>query len=411
MAQVGYFKQIRPPWKSAAAKVAPLAREAMFERSLSQSRKLSSYDAGRDNNFNLLRAIAATMVIYSHTLALSGRSETVGGVTSFGTLGVRLFFVMSGFLITKSFLSRQSLKHFLLARFFRIFPGVWVAVIFCFFPVGWYFSTLHGAAYWHDPSVVHYFWKDLTLLTGTANPPSVFASNPIPGSVNASLWTLQYELILYLITGLLGVLGLLQDKKRYAIGLGITVLAYLFFKTEGATNLVAFLKGSGLRADRWLDLSLLFILGGAFCVYRDRVPLNWPLALLSIAIVFASFRWGWRDWVLPVFFAYGVLSLAFLPSGVLRKFNHLGDYSYGLYIYAFPVQQSLMALYLAAHPHLVVVKGKSPAWEVWPYFFSSLLGTLILAFLSWHLVEKPALRAFQRISRARQTAEPLERRW
>ena len=65
MAQVGYFKQIRPPWKSAAAKVAPLAREAMFERSLSQSRKLSSYDAGRDNNFNLLRAIAATMVILS----------------------------------------------------------------------------------------------------------------------------------------------------------------------------------------------------------------------------------------------------------------------------------------------------------------------------------------------------------
>ena len=124
-----------------------------------------------------------------------------------------------------------------------------------------------------------------------------------------------------------------------------------------------------------------------------------------------SFRWGWREWVLPVFFAYGVLSLAFLPSGVLRKFNHLGDYSYGLYIYAFPVQQSLMALYLAAHPHLVVVKGKSPAWEVWPYFFSSLLGTLILAFLSWHLVEKPALRTCQRISRARRTAEPLERRW
>lgn len=383
----------------------------MFNRFFCEFRTLSSYDVGRDNNFNLLRAIAATMVIYSHTLALSGRSETVGGVTSFGTLGVRLFFVMSGFLITKSFLSRQSLKHFLLARFFRIYPGVWAAVIFCFFPVGWYFSTLRGVAYWQHPSVLRYFWKDMTLLTGTANIAGVFAGNPIRGSVNGSLWTLQYELILYLITGLLGVLALLQDKKKYAIGLGITVVAYLFFKTEGATNLVAFLKGSGLRADRWLDLSLLFILGGSFCVYKDRVPLNWLLALLSILIVFACFRWGWRDWVLPVFFAYGVLSLAFLPGGILRKFNHLGDYSYGLYIYAFPVQQSLMALYLAAHPKLVVIKVKSPAWEVSPYFFSSLVGALILAFISWHVVEKPALRCFQKICRAKPRAEPPERRW
>ena len=383
----------------------------MFERLITQSRSLSSYDLGRDNNFNLLRAIAAMMVIYSHTLALSGRSETVWGVTSFGTLGVRLFFVMSGFLITKSFLSRQSLKHFLLARFFRIYPGVWVAVIFCFFPVGWYFSTLRGAAYWQHPSVVKYFLKNMTLLTGTANIAGVFGGNPARSSVNGSLWTLQYQLILYLITALLGVLALLQDKRRYAIGLGVVVLAYVFFKTQGAANLEAFLKGSGLRADRWLDLSLLFILGGAFCVYRNHIPLNWPLALLSIGIVVSSFRWGWRDWVLPVAFAYAVLSLAFLPRGILRKFNRLGDYSYGLYIYAFPVQQSLMALYLRAHPDLVVVKGKSPAWEVWPYFFSSLLGTIILAFLSWHLVEKPALRYFRNLSPARTATGPLERRW
>jgi peptidoglycan/LPS O-acetylase OafA/YrhL len=383
----------------------------MFDRFFSQFRALSSYDAGRDNNFNLLRAIAATMVIYSHTLALSARSETIGGVTSFGTLGVRLFFVMSGFLITKSFLSRHSFKHFLLARFFRIYPGAWVAVLFCLFPVGWYFSNLDGAGYWLHPGFRHYLFKDLTLITGIADPPGVFAQNPIPGAVNGSLFTLQYELILYLMTGLLGVLALLQDKKRYAICLAVAVLAYWFFKTIGAHNLAAFLKGSGLRADRWLDLSLLFILGGAFHIYRKRMPLNWPLAILSIALVFASFRWGARDWILPVFFAYGVLALAFLPGGFMRKFNLLGDYSYGLYIYAFPVQQSLLALYLRAHPGVVVVKGKHPAWEVWPFFFSSLIGTILLAILSWHLVEKPALRVFQRMSRAKPTDEPVERRW
>ncbi len=380
-------------------------------RFFSCSRTLASCDVGRDNNFNLLRMIAATMVIYSHTLALSGRSETIGGVTSFGTLGVRLFFVMSGFLITKSFLSRQSIKDFLLARFFRIYPGAWVAVIFCFFPVGWYFSSLDGAAYWLHPRVFRYFWKDLTLITGTANIPGVFAENPIRGSVNASLWTLQYELILYLITGVLGVLALLQDKRRYAIVLGLTVLAYIFFKTEGAVNLAAFLKGSGLRADRWLDLSLLFVLGGSFHVYRERVPLNWFLGALSIILAFVSFRWGWRDWILPVCFSYGVLALAFLPAGWVRNYNRLGDYSYGLYIYAFPVQQSLMALYLRARPGLAVVKGKSPAWEVLPYFLCSLLGALILAILSWHLVEKPALRTFQKIAGGRRKLGALERRW
>jgi peptidoglycan/LPS O-acetylase OafA/YrhL len=286
-----------------------------------------------------------------------------------------------------------------------------VAVIFVFFPVGWYFSTLREAAYWTNPSVPHYFLKDMTLITGTTNFAGVFVTNPVRGSVNASLWTLQYELILYLITGLLGALALLQDKRRFAIGLGVALLTYAFFKTVGAANLVAFLKGSGLRADRWLDLSLLFMLGGAFCVYRTRVPLNWSLAILSFAIVFASFRWGWRDWVLPIFFAYGVLSLAFLPGGILRKFNLLGDYSYGLYIYAFPVQQSLIALYLAAHPQLVVVKGKSAAWEVWPYFFSSLFLALVFAFVSWHMVEKPALRYFQKTSQTKPTGKSPERRW
>ncbi len=408
MAEGGYFKQIRQSEERGDTMVS-VARQAMFDRFFSNSRKLSSFDAGRDNNFNLLRVIAATMVIYSHTLALSGRSEAIGGVTSFGTLGVRLFFVMSGFLITKSFLTRESLSHFLLARFFRIYPGVWVAVLFCVFPVGWYFSTLHGAAYWHHPTVLRFLYKDMTLLTGTSNIAGVFPHNPIHGSINASLWTLQYELIMYLITGLLGVLALLQDKKKYAIVLALTVLAYVFFKREGAANLVAFLKGSGMRADRWLDLSLLFMLGGAFCIYREYVPLNWPMALLSIAIVFASFRWGRRDWVIPVFFAYSVLALAFLPGGILRKYNRLGDYSYGIYIYAFPVQQSLMALYLAAHPHLVVISRKSPAWDILPYFCCSFLGTVILAFLSWHLVEKPALQYFR--NRSRKPEESLERRW
>ncbi|MEP6822794.1 MAG: hypothetical protein ABI946_10640 [Chthoniobacterales bacterium] len=169
-----------------------------------------------------------------------------------------------------------------------------------------------------------------------------------------------------MIVGLLGALALLQDKRRFAISLGLVVLAYVFFKTLGATNLVVFLDGSGFRADRCLDLSLLFVLGGHFASIETVCPLNWPLAFVSLAIVFLSFRWGWRDWVIPFFFAYSVLALAFLPGGVVRQFNRFGDYSYGLYIYAFPVQQSLIALYLRAHPQVVVIRGKSPACEVWP---------------------------------------------
>jgi len=383
-----------------------------FAERLFGRQTLASYDRGRDNNFNLLRAIAALLVIYSHCFALSGRSETIWGVTSLGTLGVRLFFVMSGFLITKSFLNRQSLRLFLMARFFRIYPGAWVAVLFCTLVVGGYFTTLQMSAYLEHSATQSFLWKNLTLLTGVhGSLPGVFTGNPHPGGGNGSLWTLQYELILYLITGLLGALAVLQNKRSYLIVLGLTVLSYIFFKTSGFANLTAFLKGSGLRADRWLDLSLLFLFGGAFCIFRDRVPMNWPLAICSIFTVIASYRWGLRDWVLPLSFTYAVLALAFLPCGWVRRFNQLGDYSYGLYVYAFPVQQSLMALYLRHHPEVTVIKRKTAAWDVWPYFWSSMLITLVLAVLSWHLVEKPAMRLFTHLTRRKGKEDEPERRW
>ena len=101
-----------------------------------------------------------------------------------------------------------------------------MAVIFCFFPVGCYFSTLPGAAYWANPSVPHYFLKDLTLITGTANLAGVFVTNPVRGSVNASLWTLQYELIPYLITGLLGYWPSYRTKDDLLLGWALPALCF-----------------------------------------------------------------------------------------------------------------------------------------------------------------------------------------
>ena len=373
---------------------------------------LAALDRGRDNNFNLLRAIAALAVIYSHAFALSGKAELIGGVVSLGTLGVRTFFVLSGFLITKSFLSRQSLKYFLLARFFRIYPGAWVSVLICALVFGPYFTGLSLDAYWHHPAVRTFLWKNFTLLGGVQGTlPQAFPGNVYPVSMNASLWTLQYELILYLITGLLGVLAILQDKKRYAIVLGLTLLGYIFFKTTGFVNLTAFLKGSGLRTDRWLDLSMLFLTGGAFAVFKSRIPMTWPFAALSFVAVFASYRWGWRDWVLPISFTYAVLALAFLPKGFFRKFNHLGDYSYGLYIYSFPVQQALIVLYLRHQQGPILLKNVTPDWEVTPFFFVSSAVTLVFAILSWHLVEKPGMLLFQKLTTDKSDGSTVERRW
>jgi peptidoglycan/LPS O-acetylase OafA/YrhL len=342
--------------------------------------RLADYAYSRDNNFNLLRFIAASMVLLSHSFPLSlgpGAPEPL--VSSFGiTLGglaVDIFFITSGFLVTGSLFSR-SLTAYLWARFVRIYPALVVSVLFCVFIVGIAFTTREIVVYLADPVTLKFLAKNSTLFFGVKYKlPGVFEGLPYERAVNGSLWTLPGEVkcYVYLAAAGYGIAALGRHFGKITPKAGFLGLASLSVGLDIANYFVRF------STSTFLHLFAMFFVGAAFFIWRDKIVVSRSLFASAMFLLLATtlhqpaFQVAYR-----LLLAYAVLWLALVPGGWIRNFNKAGDYSYGVYIYAFPVQQSLMAL----------TGGLSPT----ALFFASFFATLFLAVVSWHTVEKRCLR-------------------
>lgn len=342
---------------------------------------LSTYANGRDNNFNLLRFIAACLVLFSHSFALvwgRGTPEPLKALLgmTWGSIAVDIFFITSGFLITASYLSRNNLLAFAWARILRIYPALVAATLFCVLVVGISFTTIGTREFLSHQLTLTYLAKNVILFFGVQDMlPGVFLDLPYRGAVNGSLWTLPVEVRMYaLLACILGLAGW-AGKRVAAMPCRNVVLAIAIFSI--GLNICNDFRGSPLGHD--VRLFSMFFVGAAFYVWRDRVRLYPAWAILGLIVLLLS------SMSRPLFFLAYCLVLPFLvfyaayvPAGLVREFNRLGDYSYGIYIYAFPVQQSLI--------HMV------PAIKVPVMMIASLLITLLLAILSWHLIEKRCLQ-------------------
>jgi peptidoglycan/LPS O-acetylase OafA/YrhL len=341
---------------------------------MSTSAPIAAFSSGRDNNFTLARFLAASLVIFTHAFGVTGYGQfepirALYGVSA-GTWAVDVFFVMSGFLVTKSYDGRRSLAAFLYARFMRVYPGMWACVGVCALCVGPLFTTHDLRDYVTDFGTLKFVVANSTLLpwgvvTGL---PGVFETNRVPG-VNVSLWTLPYELHMYLGVALLGVTGLLFRRFVVPVAFALTSLLYLVVLRDA--------EGASAAYSR---LAFFFASGAALYHWRHSVALSWVwagslLAMLGAVLLVPSVET--RQLALAIATPYLVIFFAFVPSGLIRRFNRLGDYSYGLYVYAFPVQQALAAVFPGHGPMLNMVV--------------SMVGTLAFAIPSWHYVEKPAL--------------------
>ena len=337
-------------------------------------RPAAAYVRGRDNNFTLARFVAASLVIFTHAFGVTGHGGSepfrqAFGVSA-GTWAVDVFFVMSGFLVTKSYDSRKALLPFAYARFMRIYPAMWVCVEVCVLLVGPMFTTLPWGDYARHVDTWKFVVANATLLPFGAitGLPAVFEGHPVAG-VNISLWTLPYELRMYVATALLGLTGLLG--RRWVVAAVFAACASAHFGLFGQL---------GASWEAYARLSYYFSAGAAAYAWRDHVPLAHAVALglfaalgLSLAVPSVAVR----EVALTVATPYLVLWFCLVPGGPIRRFNRLGDYSYGVYVYAFPVQQALVHFF--------------PSWGVLLNATLSMFGTLALAVPSWHFVEKPAL--------------------
>lgn len=351
--------------------------------------RLADCIAGRDNNFNLIRIIAAYGVLVSHSYPLAlgpGVIEPPGewiGM-SFGSIAVDIFFIASGFLVTGSLLARQDTAGFLWARALRIFPALFVMLILTVGSLGLLFSTVPANEFFTDPVTRKYFWRCLTLINGVKYElPGVFTDNPYANAVNGSLWSMRYELRLYLILALLWVALRMAGAYR--------LQAFRIMVIIGAVSCGALMFASRFGALETTDifhrLGFMFFSGGSFYIMRNHIVLSNKAALMLAALFITAAIAGFDAFFVAYNLGLGYLLLwaAYVPAGPIRRYNAVGDYSYGVYIYAFPLQQIVAALI--------------PGVTISEMLLLSSLATLACAILSWHLVEERALKLKDRLPR------------
>ncbi len=352
----------------------------------------SPSDSERRNSIGFLRLLFAALVVYVHCNRLGGfEGEFLwtwsGATISAGTLSVQCFFVLSGALIATSWNRSRSLGRFLWHRFLRLAPAFWVCLVvtaFMFTPLLYLHTAGPRTAFFSfEPSAWDYVWRNL-LRPRTQIQIDIYPNGgPWAGDWNGSLWTLFYEGACYLFVAALGLLGLLGRFR--AVGAPLIVGFIALFSFWSATH-VAHPTWLPARVDRLFDtdgkaLTVLFLAGSAWALFPEFTsPLlrsRWA-GPLACGLLVVSCRVGYHHtfapWLLPlVLFWFARV----LPFTAFEK-QVGGDYSYGLYVYGYPVQQILS--------HFRVHE-----FGFAPYLVASLVATGLCAVASWHLVEKPAL--------------------
>lgn len=326
---------------------------------------LSDRSDGRDNNLNLIRAIAATAVLISHAYPLTLGMDTLQPFTetmgfSLGTMAVYVFFAVSGFLISMSFMRTSSWLSFLVARVLRLWPGLFVSLVFIAFVLAPLVSDLGARAYLSEPAAWTYVPKNMTLGYLQYRLPGVF---PTVGSI----WTLVYEVICYMGVFALGVIGVLKSRFLMVLAFPVYAAFWIYVETQGAIYQVSALQ----------DLSLPFVVGMYFYQFRDRLQLSFAILVLLAGLSVILSKTLAYEPLLVLTLAYATFWAAYIPGGFIRRYNAIGDYSYGIYIYAFPLQGLAIWAFGADTPVMNMIVS-------FPI-------TLIFAIASWHFVEKPAM--------------------
>ena len=341
-------------------------------------------------------------MLYSHSFVLFGMAQpTVFGRSSFGDMAVFVFFVISGYLVCESWERDSNPLRFGLRRALRIMPGLFVAVLFTTLVIGTAATSFALSDYVSSNLTWAYVLSNISLVCGIDRLPGVFESNPFPHAVNGSLWSLRYEVLMY---AFLVLLGWVAPKHRLT---GACCAIFLLFATcwclgraMGLDHYSLPIPGLwrlGLELDsmRLANLGALFFAGSLLYLWRVRIPMSPLAALALLAVVAASAGNDWFNPLLWLALPYSVIVAARRLPAPFQLFGAT-DYSYGIYIYAFPVQQFFS--------QIAIRNGWT--WSVTLAVEGA--ATVALAASSWHFVERPAL-AWKKVIRARQVAQTVER--
>ncbi len=328
---------------------------------------------GHNNNFDILRVIAAAMVILSHgwdltkstgePIVVLSHSALIGG-----GLGVWIFFFISGYLVSESFQAR-GLLAFIEARFLRIYPAFFVSLIFGVL-IGACVTTLPLAEYVSHEQTWRYVYRSL-LTDIQFTLPGVYATLPFPGGINGALWTIPIEMMMYVGVIMAGLLTLLRRPTAALLVMGALIVVLV----NDPNRVLLIPRINQVYA---LPAVLCFLFGMIFYTNREHIPLHGLGVVLLIGLIIISGRAKPPGNVFVcAAIAYTTAWFAFHPQLRVKIPSRIGDISYGLYVYAFPIQQTVIYIFPGIGP-----------WTLFAVAFSI---TAFVAWISWHAIEKRAL--------------------
>lgn len=332
----------------------------------------------RRNNFDFLRLFFSTLVIYSHSYPLSSNRKDLLEVltndqTSFGFLSVNVFFAMSGYLILNSLKYSMTPYSYLWKRVLRLFPGLFCMLIFTLIVV---LFINQSPNIFSQKDFYTYLPNNMTLYRVQQTISGVFDKNVYPQVMNGSLWTLRYEFTMYLY-----VLLLFPIRKKNKILL--TILLVFFVLTYYAiifnsSFLSIYFGKIRLSSIEFYRLSNSFVAGCVLSMFKIEKINNIYTRLGLFIMVLLAFYFRVYSSLQYLILPLLTLLIAISYSKVLEYIpKRIGDISYGVYIYAFFIQQTLMHFY---------------TFNVYSLMACSLAITYVLSYLSWHFVEKKFLR-------------------
>lgn len=333
----------------------------------------------KENNFDFIRFVAATLVIVSHSVALTGNGVSytrllTNGQIDLGSICVCVFFIVSGYLICNSYLRLNDFSKFMLFRILRIFPALLALLCITIFLIGPIVTSSSLSVYFSSLKTYTYF-KNITLylkqyeLTGFDS--RALVSDHL--STNGSLWTLRVEFSCYILVGLLGYLNLLNKKAILIISVALMLLFIPYIVDKNFMNY-------NYKLVTLILLVNCFCAGCVFNIFKDVIKFN-HLSLLFIAVVsliIACFT-NFLLIFIPYIAGYVVLSFAFSNKIKLYRFGKYGDFSYGIYIYGYLIQQ------------IIIMFFNGQMTSTLNYIIAIPIA-IVCGLLSYHLVEEKCLK-------------------
>lgn len=325
------------------------------------------------NNFDFFRLVAALLVVFSHAYGqlFDKPIEIMYVLTQrrylLSTFGLMIFFTISGYLICQSLHHSSSIKNFVWKRFLRIYPAYIVLTLLTVFVLGPAITTVSLSAYFSSQQTYKFLIENILIVNSDLILPGVFNNT----SVNPSAWTLPLEIKLYLVLLILYVLKILRNKWLITGVYLAFVLVKIFLPYHILDKYLPF------QTAAYHDLGFFFMTGALLFIWKDATRFSWWGIMATAALWFISKTLKVPGNVFEeIFFAYSILWLCLkMPKIPFWK----DDISYGVYIYAAPVQKLVTQLTQRNVP-------------LWLYNCTTVPIIILLGFLSWHLIEKRALK-------------------